>query len=715
MKPVFTVEAIFSNPKLAGALPIHPKFSPDGTRIAFLKPANAKTSRLSLWEMKLKKDAHPQILADVDQIFGAEETLTKEEKSRRERMRNFESGIVDFFWSPDGKALALPISGEIHLLDLANLKARQLVGGGVIDARFSCTGKFISFVRDQNLWIYDFSSNSERALTTEGGGDLSFGVAEFVAQEEMDRYCGYWWAPDDSKIAYCRVDESGVETILRPEIGSQGIVSVPQKYPKAGCPNAEVELWCMDITSSQKMKIPFPNDMHYLARVLWTPDSRRIAFQTQPRDQASLTLSLYDTLTGKRDTALTEKNRPWVNLHDSLKFLTDGESFLWLSERSGFQHIELRNSDGTLIRTLTSGNWVVRSIKALNESDGLVFFEATLDVTETHLYSIPLKDTQKPKRLTQESGTHTTFFSEDTRYFVDHFSSWEQPFSTSLRYSDGSPLGWIDQNEIKGTHPLAPFKEHLTIPAHHELKSLDGLDTLHALVFSPKHRKIEKKLPALIYCYGGPHAQLVANCWNKLQPWFSYLNEHGFLVLMIDTRGSANRGIDFESRIHRRMGTLEVEDQEAAIKFLKNFPEADPARVGIFGWSYGGYLTLRCLLTKPSLFKAGVAVAPVTDWRLYDTHYTERYMDHPERYSDEYRASSCIPLAKNLRSKLLMIHGMADDNVLFAHSTNLHREFQTLGIPFETMNYPGERHSIADRRCLTHVFQTITRFFEENL
>ncbi|GGZ75136.1 S9 family peptidase [Paraglaciecola chathamensis] len=709
-----TIERIFDSPALEGSSANNVKVSPDGKRVTFLQGKTTDYERYDLWEYNIAT-GNTQMLFNSDDLHSGPEALSDEEKARRERMRLSGSGIVNYFWSDDGKALLFPLAGDAYYFRLGDEKAQKILDTDAFetDIRFSPKANFISYVREQNLFIKNIKTQVETQLTFDGKGTIKNAMAEFVAQEEMGRMTGYWWSPDESKIAFTQVDESPVDKITRSEIYADSIKMINQRYPSAGTPNVTVKLAVKDLASGNTQWVDLGKEQDiYLARVNWMKDSQMLTYQWQSRDQKTLELRAFNSQSGKQSTLLTESSNTWVNLNDDLHFLNDQKHFIWASEKSGFKHLYLYKNDGTLVRQLTKGDWVVDEIEAINEKQGLIYFTGRANTPlEQHIYTVSIAGGDI-KKLSQRGGTHVPSFSDDASVYVDKFSTVNTPWQVSLHQADGKHLAWLNENAIKGSHPLEALQSDWVEPTLDSFVSDDGTELYYRL-YKPK--KIQGKHPVIVYVYGGPHAQVVTNSWGGNRGLLmQYWANKGYVVFSVDNRGSNYRGKAFEDPLYKKMGSTEVDDQIAGVKFLRKLPYVDPERIGIYGHSYGGYMSLMSMFKAGEYFKAGVAGAPVTDWALYDTHYTERYMGNPKEDEDAYIASSVFPYAKNLTGDLMIYHGMADDNVLFTNSTKLYKHLQDLAIPFESMDYPGKKHSIRGKQTGIHLFHTITNFFDRH-
>ncbi len=708
-----TAERLFSSPSLSGDPIKSPQISPDGSRVTFLKGKKNDFERLDLWQYHLTTE-ETTILFDSDKLHKGNETLSDEEKARRERLRLKGSGIVTYQWSDDGKALLFPLAGDIYYYALGDENARKIVDTPEFetDARISPKGNYVSYIREQNLYIKHISSGKETALTRSGGGPIKYGMAEFVAQEEMGRMTGYWWSKDESKIALTKVDETPVEEVSRSEIYADTIKTIKQRYPFAGKSNVDISLGIVNLATLETRWVDLgPGRDFYLPRVKWTEDSNKLSYQWQSRDQKKLTLNVVHWPSMKQKKLITGKSKTWLNLHEDLHFTKDGQQLIWSSESSGFKHLYLYSLKGKKIKQLTRGKWHVDKLEHVDNENQLAYFTGRKDTPlEKHLYSVSLREGEI-KKVSERSGYHSIAFSKNGQSYIDDFSTANTPPQISLHNSQGERLAWLSENKLDKHHPLAPYLDDWITPSFSSFKTTDNTKLYYRL-YKPKGFDASKKYPALVYLYGGPGVQRVVNKWSRLFP--QYMAQQGYAVFTVDNRGSSSRGKAFEDPLYQAMGAIEVKDQEEGVKFLHTLPWIDKEKIAVHGHSYGGYLTLMALFKSPDLFKAGVAGAPVTDWRLYDTHYTERYMGHPEKNSAAYTNASVFPYATNLRRPLLIYHGMADDNVLFKNSTKLYKLLQDNNLPFWVMDYPGKKHSIKGKKTEMHRVNMIRQFFDLN-
>ena len=713
-----TLEAITGSAPLSGPTLTRPQVAPDGSRVTFLRGKDSDRNRLDLWEYDIAS-GQTRLLVDSSVVLPGEEVLSDEEKARRERQRIAAlSGIVDYQWSPDGKALLFPLGGELYFYDLSKSgkdAVRKLTNGGgfATDPKISPRGGFVSFIRDRNLWVIGLADGKEVPLTRDGSDTIGNGVAEFVADEEMDRHTGYWWAPDDSAIAFARIDETPVPIQKRYEVYPDRTEVVEQRYPAAGDHNVLVQLGTIAPKTGAKPRwIDLGKDPDiYLARVDWR-DPQRLTFQRQSRDQKTLELIEATLATGGQRTLVTETSTTWVPLHNDLRFLKDGR-FLWSSERHGFEHLYLASEDGAALSQLTTGDWVVDSLLAVDEANGLTYVSGTRDgATEMHVYAVPLAGGE-PRKLTQAAGMHAASFARNASVFVDSWSSDTTLPQIDLFKADGTKLATLLENDAHAAgHPYAKYLAAHQPTTFGTLAAADGTTPLHYSLIKPANFDPEKKYPVVVFVYGGPAAQTVTRAWpGRSDAFFNqYLAQQGYVVFSLDNRGTPRRGAAFGGALYGRQGTVEVDDQLRGVEWLTSQSFVDPARIGVHGWSNGGYMTLMLLAKHSEAYACGVAGAPVTDWALYDTHYTERYMDLPKANEAGYREASVFTHLAGLRSKLLLIHGMADDNVLFTNSTKLMSDLQKRGTPFELMTYPGAKHGLRGSDLL-HRYRLTEDFF----
>lgn len=712
-----TPERIFADPSLSGPTAKGVALSPDGKRVTYLKAKPDAANVQDLWAADVK-GGEPYRLIDSAALSSGNKELSEAEKARRERARVAATrGIVEYSWDKQGRFILAPLDGDIYLAAVADGKVTRLTEtpGDEVDAKVSPKGGYVSYVRDQNLYIKPANGGTETALTTEGKNALSFGTAEFIAQEELDRFTGYWWSPDEARIVYTRVDESGVDIVPRADIGPSGATIVNQRYPRAGRPNAVVELFVRDLASGKVTALDLgANKDIYLARVDWSADGKTVYVQRLTRDQKTLDLIAFDAATGKGRTILTQTDPHYIEVADDFQPLKDG-SFLWSSEQDGNRHLYRYAADGKLIAQITKGDWPVSALEGVDEARKVAIFAASMDTPlERRLYEVSYAKPGKPKALTPAGGWWSAKVASTGGAFAASYSDPKTPPQTALYAADGKRVRWIEENKLAEGHPYWPYASTLPVPEFGTLKTADG-ETLHYEILKPTNFDPAKKYPAIVSVYGGPHAQRVMKSWQSPSER-TYL-EAGYVIFKLDNRGSGNRSAKFQRALDRRMGTVEVEDQLQGAKFLASLPYVDPDKLGVMGWSYGGFMTLMLMTAENTPFKAGAAGAPPTEWSLYDTAYTERYMGKPDENKAGYAYADINTRLDKLKpGSLLLLHGMADDNVILENSTRVMAALQKKAVPFEMALYPGERHSAGSGKSKgLSVLKTHLDFFDRKL
>lgn len=706
-----SLERVFASPGLNGPSPRGAKLSPDGRYLTLLRNREDDKDRYDLWGYD-RETGEWTMLVDSEKLSSGRE-LSEDEKMQRERARvgNLK-GIISYQWSPDSTGVLVPLDGDLYLAKLDGTITRLTdTEESELNPKLSEQGTYVSFVRDRQLWVGEVGKEAQ-PITPKEGDLIRWGEAEFVAQEEMGRMDGYWWSPDDKRIAVQRTDEAPVGVVTRAAIGATGTKVFDQRYPAAGSDNAFVELFVMDPDGGNMVKVDLgQNPDIYLARVDWSPDGDWLFAQRENRDQTMLELLSIDPATGRSDVILTEKaaiEDYWINLSDDYRFLKD-HTMIWWSESDGYGHLYRRTREGQV--QLTQGDWVVTKLVGVNEESGDVFFTGTRDgALEQHVYRMNLSSPGEATRLTELGFTHSASMDKDAQTLLISRSSPSQPPQSYLADTDGNRLTWVQENALDADHPYAPFLDSHVTPEFGTILTDDGTP-LHWMMLKPDMEP-GKKYPVFFYHYGGPHVQVVDHGWKGALP--QAIVDKGYIYFAIDNRGSANRGVAFEQPLYHAMGGVEVRDQKAGAEYLKSLDFVDPDKMALYGWSYGGYMTLKQLEADPGLYAAGIAGAPVTKWELYDTHYTERYMGDPRKVPEAYEAASAIPDANDIADPLLLVHGMADDNVVFENSSALIAAMQEGNTPFEMMLYPGYTHRVAGENTSPHLWNTIFRFLESH-
>jgi dipeptidyl-peptidase-4 len=729
-----TIERLFDDPPLSGPRARSVRVAPSGDRVLFLRGRDDDQFQLDLWEVALGGgDATPHRLLDSRRLLP-EEHLSDEETARRERERTAAyHGILDFQWSPDGRRLLVPLGGDLYLVELPAgadpalepaITRLPLGHHDLIDPKISPRGRYVSYLYRQNLYVYDLQARRERALTRDGGGAVHNAEAEFIAQEEFAQTSGYWWAPDDTRIVFKRFDESRVPVVKRMQTYARGVETVEQRYPAAGQANAALRLGVLapdGRTPVRWLDLGADADL-YLPRVDWLPDARRVAVQRLSRDQKTLDLLFIDTRSGAARQVLHETSPAWIEVHDDLRFLQGEPAFVWASDRSGYKQLYLYDLDGRLLRPLTHGDWDVDEVLLLDESARRLVFASNRErIEDRQIYAADLDGDAPPRRLSAADGWHAADFGCGGErkfgcragYYVDTWSDVDTPPQVAVRALDGTRVAWIEANALDEHHPYAPYRAQHVQPEFGQIAAEDG-QALHYRLTRPADAQPGRRYPVLLSFYGGPTAQEAVNAWPR-ELFDQYLAQHGIAVFTLDNRGTARRGRRFADVLLGRLGRAEVADQLAGVRWLARQEWVDAAHIGCFGWSYGGYLSLMLLAHAGQSLAAGISVAPVTDWQLYDTGYTERYLGTPAGNADGYRRSAVFDALPGLQAPLLLIHGMADDNVLFTNSTSLMAALQGQGTQFDLMTYPGGKHGLSTPAMHKHAFRAMARFLQRHL
>jgi dipeptidyl-peptidase 4 len=691
-----TPELVARFPRPGMAIPGKVHYSPDSTFLSYLFSQRGDLRR-DLWRMDLKTGEKANWLSPPGEAV-TEENVSREEALRRERLRLRETGITDYSWAEKANVMLLPIRGELYRWGDGALA--RLTGGGVIDPQITDDGRRVFFVRDADVWVID--NAGERRLTSHASG-VTNGLAEFVAQEELDRLTGYWPSTSGDLVAFEHVDERHIPIYPIVHQAKAAVEVEEHRYPFAGAENARVRLGVVALADGRTTFMDLGIEEGYVARVDWYPDGR-LFVQWLSRDWRRLELLAYDVGSGGSRAIVVENQDPWINLHHDLRFLKGTGEFTWSSERSGFRHLYLYARDGKLIRQLTEGDWPAEATVALDEPRRRLYFVGWQESPlERHLFRVSL-DGGQPERLTKEPGMHGVVVAPDFSSFVDVSDNREQRPSITVRRLDGAAAQVLQ--------PSSPIDLELRPPELRQFRTSDGAE-LYAAVYRPQ---ASGKAPVIVSVYGGPGPQMVNDSWAQtVDLRAQMLAEQGFVVLKVDNRGSARRGLRFEAPLARAMGDIEVRDQVEGVRWLGSLGFADLSRVGIYGWSYGGYMTLMALLTAPDVFKAGVAGAPVTFHEGYDTAYTEKYMSTPKSNPDGYRRASPLTYVDQLRGKLLLVHGMIDENVHFRHTARFMQALIDAGKPFETLIYPNERHMPRSERDRADLERRLLEFFQRNL
>ena len=710
-----TLDDVARYPLPGMAIPNTFAFSPDDKRLTYLHSAEGTLTQ-QLYVCDLETGA-TRPLVTPPAGGETEATLSLEEKLRRERARSLAVGVSRYALAGQGFRVLTPLNGGVYAQDGIHTALRCIVsgdGGPALDPQFSPDGNFIAYVKDAELYVVSAEGGAPLQVT-EGarGSGRAHGLAEYIAQEEMARSHGFWWSPDGRWLAFAEVDETHIPVYRIVHQGEDRAGEGAQedhRYPFAGQANAKVRLGVVSVDGGAPVWMDLGDDDDvYLARVQWLPDGRLVA-QIENRAQTELRLLRFDPRTGAGETLLTETSDVWINLHDLFSPLKDGR-FVWASERTGFRHLYLCDKTGQLIRQLTDGPWMVDTLAGVDEEQGLVYFTATLEhPTEQQLYVVPLEGGE-PRRLTHAPGMHAVTLDHARRRFIDVHSAPETPPTVTLRrLEDGALLRVLYDTPDPRVAAL-----ELPVPQIVAFQNGNG-DTLYGALYFPPAKFGPGPYPVIVSVYGGPHAQRVTRNWAvTVDMRAQYLSSLGYLVFKVDNRGSARRGLAFEGALKHNMGDVEVQDQVDGVQWLVGQGLADPARIGVYGWSYGGYMAAMCLARAPETFKVAVAGAPVTHWDGYDTHYTERYMGTPQSNPEGYAVSNVMARVDKMQGKLLLVHGLIDENVHFRHTARLINALIRARKPYELLLFPNERHTPRNLADRVYMEERVRDFFLENL
>jgi dipeptidyl-peptidase-4 len=627
-------------------------------------------------------------------------------------------------WSPDEKYVLLTgtlrarrvkTGGNFALLEVKSKKIRELTDTDKpqVNVKFSPDGKSIAFVRSNNLVLMDLKSGKETQLTYDGQEHVLNGHFDWVYEEEFSIIEGWQWSPDGNYIAYWQIDERRVPEFDIVQYNSLRLNWNRMRYPKAGDPNSIVKIGVVNIKTSKNVWMDIgTNDDIYIPRIKWLPYGNKLAILRLNRLQNKIEILTGDVTTGDTEVIFAETDDKWLEVDDDLTFLKKSNQFLWTSEKDGYKHIYLYDMDGNLVRQVTKGAWEVRKIEAVDEKNHVIYFTATeKSPLENHLYRIDF-DGNNFQRITKTPGWHSINFSPNFKTYLDTYSQINVPPKIGLFTNTGRLKKIIVENplDILNEYRMSQY-DFFTFETTEEV-------SLNGWMLKPPDFEENKKYPVLMYVYGGPGSQTVRNRWGgKRHLWFQLLAQKEYIVVSVDNRGTGARGAAFKKITYKNLGNWEVRDQIEAAKYLASLPYVDKNRIGIFGWSYGGYMSSLSLFRGNEIFRTAVSVAPVTHWKFYDTIYTERYMQTPQLNPWGYENSTPLAFAKKLKGNLLLIHGTADDNVHFQNTVALVNELIALNKQFDVMFYPGRYHGIREvtKNTQEHIYTLMTNFLLEKL
>ncbi len=645
----------------------------------------------------------------MESAFASLDGVTRDDASRVAR-----SGDLVFNDARSGALVT--IADDLFAYDFTSGRAARLTRNPAVEeeAMFSPDGRFVAFVRANNLYVVDVTTGEERALTTDGSREILNGKLDWLYQEEIygrGRFRAFWWSPDSTRLAFLQLDERPVpEYTVVDHIPYRPTLELTD-YPKAGDPNPTVKL---GLASAAGGDLAWADLSRYagtdilVVNVDWTPDSQEVVHQVTDREQTWLDLNLADASRGTSRRVLRETTKAWVNENGNPAWLGDG-SFLWFSERSGFKHLYRYKTDGSLVGQVTSGRWDVRTLYGVDEKGGVLYFSsAERSPLDTDVYRIGINGSGLT-RISRVPGTHRATFNPDYTRYVDAWSDVDTPTQVRLHGADGSEIRVIDAN------PVPSLDEYrLSGPEFLKVKARDGF-VMDGMLIKPPDFDPSRRYPVYQFTYAGPGAAQVRNQWGGTQYMFhQLLAQHGVVVWVLDNRSASGQGVESQWQVYGRLGEQELEDLEDGVAWLKQQPYVDPSRILLSGWSYGGFMAAYAL-THSTSWSAGIVGAPVTDWRDYDSIYTERYMKTPQNNPDGYRTASPRFAAKDLHGRLLLIHGTTDDNVHVQNTMQFAYELQQLGIPFEMMLYPKTRHTVFDKKTQFHLQGVMLDFIRRQL
>ncbi len=683
---------------------------PDGSAVLFLR-SGPRSLEQELLELDVATGREKILATASGLVEGAEADLSPQEAARRERLRQFTRGITSYQTSDDGGRVLIPLSGRFFVLDRAGGSVRGIeIGGDAEVPRLSPDGGKVAFVREGELYCVEVAGGAApRRLTTGAGGTVTHGLAEFIAAEEMGRHEGFWWSPDAALLAFERADTAGVEVLTIADAANPQNPAQSWPYPRPGARNAEVTLGIVPAGGGEIRWVEWDREAWpYLATVKWQ-EGAPLTILVQDRLQKEEVLLAVEPSNGHTRQLLVETDEAWVELDQSMpRWLADGSAFLWTTQRRGGWQLEVRDSSGELVRVITPVSIGMQGFVHLDEAHGEVYIAASSDPTQTHLYRFSLDPAGgEPSRLTREPGVHGATFAKSGAVYVQTSGSMAGHSITVHRPGGGTVGELVSVSET----PLLGWDRSATV----ELVTAGDDPAFRAAMTRPRDFESGRKYPVIVHVYGGPGAQMVraSAAGYLLDQWMA---DQGYIVVRIDGRGTPGRGRDWERAIAGNLIEAPLADQVEALRSLgAAHPELDLSRVGIFGWSFGGYFAAMAAMKRPDVFRAAAAGAPVTDWRDYDTHYTERYMGLPQENPSGYDAASALTWAPELARPLLVIHGTADDNVYFMHSLKLADALFRAGRPFELLPLAGFTHMVPDPLVNERLYERIMAFFATHL
>jgi len=604
-------------------------------------------------------------------------------------------------------------SGDLYLFDRETRSLKKITDlpHEIYNQKFSPDGSAIGYVYGNNVYVQEIENGRIIQVTNDGNENIINGRMDWVYEEEFGISDGFQFSPDGKRLMFWRFDQSEIPVFNMVDHATLRSDLLHMRYPKAGDPNSRVQVGIFSFSDATTLWVDLGGgDDFYIPRVQWTGRGDQLMYFKMNRLQTELEVRLFDPKSKRSRAIITEKDTTWIELPDKAYFLSEAGQFILTSERDGFNHLYAFEMNGQLVRQITRGNGTVYSVLALDQRKRVIYFSGSFGTpTERHIYSVKF-DGKGLSQLSQNNRTHQASFGEKGRFWIGTSSNVSTPPQTALYDDTGRMIRLLEANPIE-----AIARYSVTIPEFFSFTTEDGVP-LNGMLYKPSLIREGKKAPLLIYVYGGPGSQQVVNRWGgRNQLWFTHLNRHGIAVAVIDNRGTAGRGKAFERSVYKNLGHWEVHDQVQGVRHLARYSFIDTSRTGIWGWSYGGYMATMSILKANETFKCAVAVAPVTDWKFYDTIYTERFMQRPLDNPEGYRESSALTHSAKLKGKLLLIHGTTDDNVHWANTVQLSEEFVKANKQFETLFYVNRNHGISGGNATIHLYTAMTNFFLQHL
>jgi dipeptidyl-peptidase 4 len=703
-KKEYTVDIIQRNRDFYGKTLVNVQWYAAGEKYSYLKIDTA-TSRPAIFTHDVK--------TGEDKILVSGNDLKLNEDAEPFLIQNYS-------WSPDEKyilftgvlsARTLKTGGAFYIYNISDKKFFLLANSEQeqMNAQFSPDGGKLGFVRNNNLFVADIKTGKETQLTFDGSETVINGHFDWVYEEEFSIINGYEWAPDSKSIAFWRLDQSAVPEIQIAKWDSLHFDFLKYHYPKAGDNNSTVKIGIVNIADAKTVWADLGEDTDiYIPRIKFTNEPGVLSVQRLNRLQNKLDLLFVNTANGNSNEILSDSDPCWLEINNSLTFLKKSKKFIWESPRDGYNHFYLYDYKGNVVSQITKGQWEVDKLLGVDEEKETLYYTSSeRGSIYRDIYSVKFNGQEK-KRLSEKAGSHDITFSNDAKYYIDKYSNANALPAITIYNTEGEKITEIAKSD------MSVFKEYGFSPMEFlQFTSSDGTE-INAAMIKPAGFNPAKKYPVLIYNYSGPGSQCVLDQWNR-EMWHQLLAQKGYIIFMLDNRGTGARGKEFRNLVYRNLGRWESNDMIEGAKYLGSLDYVDARRIGIWGWSYGGYMSALTVMKGAEFFKAAIAVAPVTDWHFYDNIYTERYMSLPSLNENGYNTSAVMSYADKLKGKFLLIHGTGDDNVHFQNTVTLVNALIANNKQFETMYYPEREHSIRGGNTRLHLYTLMTNFILKNL